>query len=46
MSNSENFKKKQSDIKNSSYKELSIIKRFIFWVDIIPDGKTNNNAIE
>ncbi len=45
MSNSENFKKKQSQIKNSTFKELSIIKNVIFWVDIIPDGKTHNNAI-
>ncbi len=45
MGNSDNFKKKQGDIKNSSFKELSIIKKFIFWIDIIPDRKTNNNAI-
>ena len=45
MSNSENIKIKKSDIKNSSFTDLSIIKNFIFWVDIIPKGKTYNNAI-
>ena len=45
MSNAENSKIKNSDINNSSFKELSIIKKFIFWVDTISDGKTNNNAI-
>ena len=45
MSNSENLKINKSDIKNLSFKELSIIKKFIFWVDIIPDRKTYNNAI-
>ncbi len=45
MVNSENFKKEQSDIKDLSFKELSIIKKFIFWVDTIPDRKTHNNAI-
>ena len=45
MSKAENLKIKKSDIKNSSFKELSIIKNFIFWVDIIPNGKTHNNAV-
>ena len=45
MSNAENFKIKQSNIKNISFKELSIIKNFIFWLDTIPDGKRNRNAI-
>ena len=45
MSNIENLKIKKSDIKNSTFKELSIIKNFIFWVDIISEGKNNNNAI-
>ncbi len=45
MNDSENLKIKKGDIKNSSFKELSIIKKFIFWVDILPDGKTYNNAI-
>ena len=45
MSHSENLKIKKSDIKNSSFEELSIIKNFIFWVDIIPNGKTHNNAL-
>ena len=45
MSNSEIFKIKQSDTKKSFFKEISIIKNFIFWIDIIPDGKIHNNAI-
>ncbi len=45
MSNSENLKIKQSNIKNSSFKEISIIRNFIFWVDIISDGEIHNNAI-
>ena len=45
MSKADNLKIKKSYIKNSSYKELSIIKNFIFWVDIIPSGKTHNNAL-
>ena len=45
MSKAENLKIKKSDIKNSSFQDLSIIKNFIFWVDIIPNGKTRNNAL-
>ena len=45
MSKADNLKIKKSDIKNSSFKELSIIKNFIFWVDIIHEEKTHNNAI-
>ena len=45
MSDIENLKIKKSDFQNSSFKELSIIKKFIFWVDIIPTVERNNNAI-
>ena len=45
MSNSENLKIKKTNIKNSSFKELSIIKNFIFWVDNFSNGRTLNNAI-
>ncbi len=45
MSNSQNLKIKESDNKKRSYKELSLIKNMIFWVDIIPDEKTYKNAI-
>ncbi len=45
MSNSDNLKLRKKDIKNSSFKEVSIIKKFIFWVDNIADRKINNNAI-
>ncbi len=45
MSNAKNLKINQIDKKNISFKELSIIKNMIFWVDIIPDDQTNKNAI-
>ena len=45
MSNLHNQQIKQNDTKNISFKDLSVIKKFIFWVDIIIDGKTNKNAI-
>ncbi len=45
MSDFENLKIKQSDIKNRSFKDLSIIKNFIFWIDSIPDKQNNKNAI-
>ena len=45
MSNAKNFKIKQSDTKKISFKELSIIKNFIFWVDMIPNEQTQKNAI-
>ena len=43
MTNAENLKIKQTKINNISFKELSIIKDFIFWVDILPDGQTYKN---
>ena len=45
MSNAKNLKINQIDKKNISFKELSLIKDMIFWVDIIPDDQTNKNAI-
>ena len=45
MSNAKNLKINQIDKKNISFKELSLIKNMIFWVDIIPDDQTNKNAI-
>ena len=45
MTNTENFKIKQTKINNVSFKELSIIKDLIFWVDILPEGQTYKNAI-
>ena len=45
MSKAENFKIKHGDINYSSYKEIYIMQKFIFWVDNIPDVKTSSNAI-
>ena len=45
MSNVENLKIKRCDNKNRSFKDLSIVKNIIFWVDFICDGQTYKNAI-
>ena len=45
MSNAKNLKIKQSDIKKISFKELSLIKNMIFWVDNVPEEQTHKNAI-
>ncbi len=45
MSNAKDLKIKQTDTKKISFKELSLIKDMIFWVDIIPDEKIYRNAI-
>ena len=45
MSNFDNLKIKKSNIQKISFKELSIIKNIIFWVDSISCEQTNKNAI-
>ena len=45
MSNFDNLKINKSNIKKISFKELSIIKNIIFWVDSISCEQTNKNAI-
>ena len=45
MSNFDNLKIKKRNIQKISFKELSIIKNFIFWVDSISCEQTNKNAI-
>ncbi len=45
MSDTENCKIKSSVIKNISFKEISVIKNIIFWIDIVPDTENNKNAI-
>ena len=45
MSKQENLKIKHSDIGKVSFREVSIIKNIIFWLDIIPDGQIYKNAI-
>ena len=45
MNKTENLKIKEKNIKKISFKELSIVKKIIFWVDILPEGQTNKNAI-
>ncbi len=45
MSNIQNLKIEQSDLKKSSFKDLSLVKNMIFWVDTISHEKSNKNAI-
>ena len=45
MSNVKNLKIYKSNTKKISFKELSLIKNMIFWVDIIPYEQTYKNAI-
>ncbi len=45
MSKQENLKIKQSNIRKASFRELSIVKNIIFWVDFVQDGQSYNNAI-
>ncbi len=45
MSDTDNLKLKQTYLKNISFKDLSIIKNIIFWLDAIPDDKKYKNAI-
>ena len=45
MSNAKNLKNKQSDTKKISFKELSLIKDMIFWVDIVSNEQNDKNAI-
>ena len=45
MSNAKNLKINLIDKKNISFKELSLIKNMIFWVEIIPDNQKHKNAI-
>ena len=41
----QNLKNKQKDIKETSFKELSLLRNMIFWVDIIPEEQSKRNAI-
>ena len=45
MSNVKNLKIYKSNTKKISFKELSLIKNMIFWVDVIPYEQTYKNAI-
>ena len=45
MRNMQNLKNKQRDIKKTSFKELSLLRNMIFWVDIIPEEQSKRNAI-
>ena len=45
MRNVENLKIQKSNTRKISFKELSLIKNMIFWVDILPNEQTYKNAI-
>ena len=44
MSNDDRLKVKQSESKKKAFKELTIIRDTIFWIDVVGEGK-NVNAI-
>ena len=44
MSNDDNLKVRQTDSKKKSFKELTIIRDTIFWIDVVGEGQ-NENAI-
>tara|TARA_B100000945_G_C20418774_1_gene616605 strand:- start:1196 stop:3124 length:1929 start_codon:yes stop_codon:yes gene_type:complete len=45
MSNEDNLKNTKGKSKNMAFKELSIIKNMIFWVDSVKKGENQNNVI-
>ena len=45
MSNYKNLKINVGDLQNKSFKELSLIKNLIFWIDIFQIGENYINAI-
>ena len=44
MSNDDKLKVRQSESKKKSFKELTIIRDIIFWIDVVDEGQ-NENAI-
>ena len=44
MSNDEKLKVRQTDIEERAFKELTILRDTIFWIDVVGDGQ-NENAI-
>ena len=45
MKNFGKLKLKKSDLGNIAFRELSIIKNYIFWIDFIHDGDSVSNAL-
>ncbi len=39
MSNDDNLKVRQTDSKKKSFKELTIIRDTIFWIDVVGEGQ-------
>ena len=44
MSNDDKLKVRQTESKKNAYKELTIIRDTIFWIDVVGEGQ-NENAI-
>ena len=44
MSNDDKLKVRQTESKKNAYKELTIIRNTIFWIDVVGEGQ-NENAI-
>ena len=44
MSNDDQLKVRQTVSKKKSFKELTIVRDIIFWIDVVDDGQ-NENAI-
>ena len=44
MSNDDKLKVRRTESKKNAYKELTIIRDTIFWIDVVGEGK-NENAI-
>ena len=45
MSKDNNLRLREKKIQNISFKEVSIIRNIIFWIDVVEEGKYNNNVI-
>ncbi len=45
MSNDDKLKLIEGELKNIPYKDLSIIRNMVFWVDLVKDSLYKNNAI-
>ena len=44
MNNDDNLKVRQTESKKKAFKELTIIRDIIFWIDVVGEGQ-NENAI-
>ena len=45
MSKNDELKLRSGEVKNIAFKELSIVRNLIFWVDVINNGNNQNHVI-